>query len=337
MHRAGASRMVEAQGNILAASMELQIWRKSTQANCIETASLVQTRPADNDKRIRLVMSPCRQTRRSSQNSNPVGDATLFRQVEPLGEVVMRGPFAPGVGGVLSADIAVPEHERELSFYSRILTTGSAPLWRDDLRNNRGTPVIGLGARSREHEALPLQWMPHFQVLDVGASVVRALGLGGTELMHAKSEGGQSQWAVLVDPMGAAFGVVPVISEESEAADQPESIGRISWLTLVVSDVSSACEFYEQVVGWSTASADADGGVEMRRPDGVSVAAICHAGGDNQGIPPVWILSLPVDDFEESLRLVRAGGGEIIQGSTDAGHAVVRDPVGVCIALQAKK
>ena len=50
----------------------------------------------------------------------------------------------PRVGGVLSADIAVPEHEQELSFYSQILTTGSAPLWRDDLRNNRGTPVIGL-------------------------------------------------------------------------------------------------------------------------------------------------------------------------------------------------
>ena len=48
----------------------------------------------------------------------------------------MRNAFARGVGGVLSADIAVPEHEQELSFYSQILTTGSAPLWRDDLTNN---------------------------------------------------------------------------------------------------------------------------------------------------------------------------------------------------------
>ena len=249
----------------------------------------------------------------------------------------MRNPFACGVGGVLSADIAVPEHEQELSFYSQILTTGSAPLWRDDLRNNRGTPVIGLGARSPEYEALPLQWMPHFQVSDVGASAARALELGGSELMHGKSEDGQSQWAVLVGPMGAAFGLIPVVGAESEAADQPENVGRISWLTLVVSDVSSTCEFYEQVVGWSTVSADVDGGFEMRRPDGVSAAEIYHAGGDHAGIPPVWILSLPVDDFEESLRLVREGGGEIIKGSTDAGHAVIRDPVGVYIALQANK
>jgi predicted enzyme related to lactoylglutathione lyase len=249
----------------------------------------------------------------------------------------MRNPFARGVGGVLSADIAVPEHERELGFYSQILTTGSAPLWRDDLTNNRGTPVIGLGARSPEYEALPLQWMPHFQVADVGASAARALELGGSELMHGKSEDGQSQWAVLVDPMGAAFGLVPVVGDEWEAADQPRDVGRISWLTLVVPEVATACRFYEQVVGWSTASTDVDGGFEMRQPDGVSAAEIRHAGGEDAGIPPVWILSLPVDDFAESLRLVFEGGGEIVKGSTDAGHAVVRDPVGVYIALQANE
>lgn len=249
----------------------------------------------------------------------------------------MRNPFLPGVGGVLSADIAVPEHGRELNFYSRILTTGSAPLWRDDLTNNRGTPVIGLGTRSPEYEALPLQWMPHFQVSDVGASAARALELGGSELMHGRSEDGQSQWAVLVDPVGSAFGLVPVVGAESEATDPPEDVGRISRLTLVVSDVSKACRFYEQVVGWSTASAGVDGGFEMRRPDGVSAAEIRPAGGENAGIPPVWILCLPVDDLEASLRLVREGGGKIIKGSSDAGHAVIRDPVGVCIALQTDK
>ncbi len=32
----------------------------------------------------------------------------------------MRNPFFHGVGGVLSADIAVPDHERELGFYSQV-------------------------------------------------------------------------------------------------------------------------------------------------------------------------------------------------------------------------
>jgi predicted enzyme related to lactoylglutathione lyase len=96
------------------------------------------------------------------------------------------------------------------------------------------------------------------------------------------------------------------------------------------------CEFYEQVVGWSS-SVDTEGRFEMRRPDGVAAAEICPMDDDNESIPSVWILSLPVDDFDESLRRVREGGGEIVKEVTGAGHAVIRDPVGVYVALQAKK
>ncbi|MCH1572348.1 MAG: hypothetical protein L7S64_13460, partial [Longimicrobiales bacterium] len=51
----------------------------------------------------------------------------------------------PGVGRIPSADIAVPEHDRELTFYASILGTGSHPLWREDLISDSGTPIIGLG------------------------------------------------------------------------------------------------------------------------------------------------------------------------------------------------
>jgi hypothetical protein len=60
----------------------------------------------------------------------------------------MSDPLVPRVGGILSADIAVPEHEREVRFYSRVLTTGENPLWREDLMNNLGTPIVGMGRRS---------------------------------------------------------------------------------------------------------------------------------------------------------------------------------------------
>ena len=245
----------------------------------------------------------------------------------------MRSTHTCGVGGVLSADIAVPEHARELRFYAQILTTGKEPLWRDDLMNSRGTPVIGLGERVPEYESLPLQWMPHIQVADVAASAARAVELGGVELMHGKDEDGQSQWAVLVDPGGAAFGVIPVVGEEANVPGNSGTSGSIAWLTLTVSDVSKTCEFYEQVIGWSGAPND-EGGCEMRRPGGDSVAEICIARGDEEVIPPVWILSLPVGDLEESLRRVRDGGGEVLQESLEPRSAVIRDPVRVSIALQ---
>ena len=256
----------------------------------------------------------------------------------------MRNPFVHGVGGVLSADIAVPDHEREVAFYSSILTTGDNPLWRDDLMNNFGTPIIGLGARTPEYDSLPLQWMPHFQVADVAASATCAIDMGGKELMHGKDIDGQSQWAVLVDPDGAAFGIIPVAPGESDTARQNERLGHISWLSLAVPNASSSRDFYQQVIGWNAKPIGTEGTessegyvarFEMQIDKETAAAEIFQFRNEQNGIPPVWLIHLPVDDLVESLRRVSEGGGEVIKEYAEAKYAVVRDPVGVYLALQA--
>jgi predicted enzyme related to lactoylglutathione lyase len=255
----------------------------------------------------------------------------------------------PRVGGVLSADIAVPEHEREVRFYSQVLGTGANPLWRKDLMNSLGMPVIGLGAYSAEYAHLPLQWMPHIQVTDVATSVGRALDLGGSELMHGKDEDGQSQWAVLLDPNGAAFGLIPVVAAEGTPptdAALPEAEargGRISWLDLTVSDASATRDFYREVVTWSARDVemeDASGryaDYQLCGHKGNPAAGVCHARGANVGVPPIWIIYLPVGDLAESLRRVREGGGEVIKATRGSDgeyvSAVIQDPVGACLGL----
>jgi len=262
----------------------------------------------------------------------------------------MSDPLVPRVGGILSADIAVPEHERETRFYSRVLSSGEKPLWREDLMNNRGMPIIGLGARSAEYADLPLQWMPHIQVADVAASAERARDLNGRELMHARDDDGISQWAVLLDPNGAAFGIVPVVSAEAypptEGASSPDAsarVGCISWLDLTVSDASATRDFYRHVVDWSVQAVQMEDASEsyadynMLGADGKPAAGVCHARGVNSGLPPVWMIYLPVGDLGESLRRVRDGEGKIIKATrgTDGEYvyAVVQDPVGACLAL----
>ncbi len=257
----------------------------------------------------------------------------------------MSDPFVPRVGGILSADIAVPEHEREVRFYSRVLSTGENPLWREDLMNNRGTPIIGLGARSAEYADLPLQWMPHIQVADVAASVKRALDLSGSELMHGKDDGGKSQWAVLLDPNGAAFGIIPVASAEAIPPTDGAAVrvGRISWLDLTVSDASATRDFYRQVVDWSVQDVEMEDASEryadynMFGDDGNPAAGVCHARGVNLGLPPIWMIYLPVGDLAESVRRVREEGGEIIKAKRESDGeyacAVVQDPVGAHLAL----
>lgn len=264
----------------------------------------------------------------------------------------MSDSYVPRVGGILSADIAVPEHEREMQFYSRVLSTGEKPFWREDLMNNRGMPIIGLGARSAEYADLPLQWMPHIQVADVAASVKRALDLSGRVLMHAKDDDGKSQWAVLLDPNGAAFGIIPVVSAEAfppaegvSSRDAPAPMGCIAWLNLTVSDASAIRDFYRQAVGWSAQDVemeDASGryaDYNMFGGDGNPAAGVCHARGANLGLPPVWMIHLPVGGLAESLRRVREEGGKVIKArrGTDGeyAYAAVQDPVGACLALVA--
>ena len=263
---------------------------------------------------------------------------------------MLSKPFVPGVGAVFSADIAVPEHEREVRFYSRVLSTGEHPRWGEDLMNNLGMPIIGVGARRPEYAHLPLQWMPHIQVADVAASVERALDLGGSVLMHAKDDDDQSQWAVLLDPNAAAFGIIPVVPAEvipsSGGAALPDAVapvGRIYWLDLTVPDASATQDFYRQVIGWSVHNVEmVDRGdryadYNMLGDDGHPAAGICHARGVNVGVPPVWMLYLPVGDLAESLRRVPEEGGKVItvmrgKDGEDV-YAAVQDPVGAYLVL----
>ena len=207
--------------------------------------------------------------------------------------------------------------------------------------NNLGIPIIGLGARSAEYAHLPLQWMPHIQVADVASSVQRALDLGGSELMHAKDDDGKSQWAVLLDPNGAAFGIIPLVPPEAippASRDTAAPVGRIAWLDLTVSDASATRDFYCQVVGWSVQNVELEDGREhyadytMLDDAGNPAAGVCHARGVNLGLPPVWMIYLPVADLAESLRRVQEEGGKVVkvmQGEDGAYvYATVQDPVG---------
>lgn len=252
-----------------------------------------------------------------------------------------------GVGEVVSADIAVPQHERELRFYARVLTTGEQPLWRDDLMNSAGTPIIGLGKESPEYSQLPLQWMPHIQVADVGASARSALSRGGSEVMHHRGEDGRSQWAVLLDPNGAAFGIIPAVAPEAvrtnRAARSRDRAGRISWLDLTVAEASATRDFYRDVIGWSVQDVDMeDSGAPyadyaLLAPDGTTVAGVRHARGVNRNVPPVWLIHLPVGDLGDSIEVVQEEGGEVVESRKGDGddyeYALVRDPVGAYLAL----
>ena len=168
--------------------------------------------------------------------------------------------------------------------------------------------------------------------------------------MHGKGDDGDSQWAVLLDPNGAAFGIIPVVPAEMipsspgiASSDAAPRVGCISWIDLTVSDASATRDFYRQVVGWSVQEVAREEASERYADyntlgdDGNPAAGVCHARGANLGLPPVWMIYLPVGDLAESLRRVREEGGRIVKETSGAdggyAYAVVEDPVGATLAL----
>ncbi|MCR9293386.1 MAG: hypothetical protein NXI32_11750 [bacterium] len=72
----------------------------------------------------------------------------------------------------------------------------------------------------------------------------------------------------------------------------------------------------------------------MQLGSGIAAAVIGQHRNGIDAFPCVWLIHLPVDDFAESLRRVDEGGGEVIQTFAEDGYAIIRDPLGVYLALQ---
>lgn len=122
------------------------------------------------------------------------------------------------------------------------------------------------------------------------------------------------------------------MSESNHAA------GAISWTDLTVGDADKIREFYERVVGWSASPVEMGdySDFNMLAEDGTPVAGICHARGENAGLPPQWLIYITVDDLDQRVASCKELGGSVIQGPRQVGSgrcAVICDPAGACVAL----
>jgi uncharacterized protein len=117
-------------------------------------------------------------------------------------------------------------------------------------------------------------------------------------------------------------------------------IGAVGWMDLTVGNAGPVKEFYAEVVGWKVTPFDM-GGYEdyvMTSPvDGEAMAGICHARGENEGLPPQWLMYITVADVDDSAHLVVEKGGEILRPVMEMGDTgkfcVIKDPAGAACAL----
>jgi uncharacterized protein len=115
------------------------------------------------------------------------------------------------------------------------------------------------------------------------------------------------------------------------------SVGRIGWIDLTVSQADNVRDFYQEVVGWQAegqSMGDYDD-YNMSPEDDEAIAGICHKQGTNSKIPSVWMIYITVENLDESLSAVKKGGGKVldIQVMGDSKVAFIQDPAGAVCAL----
>jgi len=122
----------------------------------------------------------------------------------------------------------------------------------------------------------------------------------------------------------------------------PADVGKVGWLDVTVPDAQKLRDFYKRVVGWQATEVEMGGYADyvMAPPSGGDgVAGICHARGNNVGLPNAWLPYFTVADIDASARQVEVLGGRLrtpIRSMGSQGRFVVIEDVGgaVCALFQ---
>ena len=111
-------------------------------------------------------------------------------------------------------------------------------------------------------------------------------------------------------------------------------VGSIVSADLTVPDADEVRDFYQGVIGWTVENIDMGDyddylvkTADRTRP----VGGICHKRGVNEGLPPVWMLYVNVEDLSHSAkRCVEMGGKVLVENDQ---YAVIQDPAGAVLAI----
>jgi len=118
----------------------------------------------------------------------------------------------------------------------------------------------------------------------------------------------------------------------------PPKPGQIGWHDLTVENADELRAFYEKVFGFTSmpiSMGEYDDFV-LLAPDGSPVGGVCHARGENQGIPPIWMSYVVVEDLDACVERAKAQGASIVHGPRSAGGgtiAILEDPAGAHLGL----
>jgi hypothetical protein len=120
---------------------------------------------------------------------------------------------------------------------------------------------------------------------------------------------------------------------------KPE-VGSVAWVDLTVPEAATLRDFYRDITGWRpepVAMGDYSD-YTMNTPESDRpVTGVCHARGDNAGLPAQWLIYIVVANLDASIARCVELGGKVVAGPKSMGprarFCVIQDPAGAVAAL----
>jgi predicted enzyme related to lactoylglutathione lyase len=196
-----------------------------------------------------------------------------------------------------------------------------------------GKDVAGLGGQMGD-DPMPPVWNTYIAVDDCDEVAGKVTAAGGSVLMPTMQVMTAGSMAVFADPTGAVFSVWKAGDHKgAQLCNEPNTF---AWNELVSRDLETATAFYAEVFGWEYASQDMGPGgtytVIQGGENGGLGGMMAMPPGMPDAVPNHWMVYFTVADIDATIALVKANGGQVVQGPLPAPGvgrlAVVHDPAG---------
>lgn len=248
-------------------------------------------------------------------------------------------PFAAGTP--CWVDLLSSDPDRAKSFYGELLgwtaeDTGEEFGGYVNFSSD-GHRVAGM-VRNTPEMGSPDVWTTYVSTDDIQATVDRATEAGGTVMSPSMPVGDLGSMAVIVDPVGAVFGLwQPGQHTGFGKYNEP---GSVSWDEHHSKDFATSIDFYQRVFGWGmdTSAGDTD---DFRyyqgQVDGETVAGLMDAKAHlPEEVPSHWAVYFEVADVDSAVATAESGGATLVQAAMDTPYgrmADLRDPTGAMFKL----
>lgn len=211
-----------------------------------------------------------------------------------------------------------------------------------------GQQVAGIRSISTpDDQPIPPMWRTSIRTSDIAVSIDDATSAGGSVLLGPLTVPG-GQWAMLMDPTGAAVGLLEAGDQAgAELVNEP---GTWMMSSLHTPDTAAARQFYGDVFEWEAELRAPESAVSVFRLSGydggkpgqglpedvVAVMTGIDDSHDAVKTPPHWGINLRVADTESTAQKTRDLGGQVLMPPTTTPefiNAVLMDSQGAVFSV----